>query len=718
MKRILLSFLLIYVTAGAFSQVSSPDCITATPICGGTANSYPSTSGAGNADFGPNFGCLGTQPNPAWFYFKIDNPGNLIINISQLDGAGTGLDVDFICWGPFTTPSSGCSSGLTGSAVDCSYSTSFMETVNVPGAISGDYYILMITNFSNIPATVTFSFDAASTATVTCSDVCVTNAFYNAPLCVNGTLQLLSTYHFGLGNYNWTGPSGFSSTLQNPTISTVDGTNSGYYYLNYIKDTTCNYTDSVYVDIDTCGTLTGSVFADVNSDCLLDTADNLLENVPMKLTQGGVFVAWAWTDPFGYYYFDVPVGSYDLEVNPSPTHPIVCPSSMMHAVTVSSSAIATENFAIDCNAFDLHAVGFSVSGLAFFPGQTNTLHPAHNSIGPNCNPIPGQVIIVIDPLISYVGPTVGFTPPDMVIPAATGDTLKWNVADMTNSPYFSYSNFPFEYITDISATIGDTVHVTMILTPQTGDSNPLNNVCSRDFVVGNSYDPNHKDVIPAGIGSQGFIPVNTPELSYTVNFQNTGTAPAINVYLMDTLDTQVDITSLRIIGSSHPMTTTLLAGNVLKFNFANIMLADSTSNEPESHGFVKYSIAPLAGLLPGDQITNTAYIYFDFNSPIVTNTALNTIEFPVSVDENSGFQLNIYPNPANSIVTVSFEDKASRSLKMKIVNMAGQIVYEEENNQFTGSYNKSLDLKNNPAGVYILQIQTDNQTVHKKIIRN
>jgi hypothetical protein len=279
-------------------------------------------------------------------------------------------------------------------------------------------------------------------------------------------------------------------------------------------------------------------------------------------------------------------------------------------------------------------------------------------------------------------------------------------------------DYAINYSTSSSATIGDTVDITLIALPITGDANPTNNTFYGHFVVGNSYDPNNKTVTPEGVGANGFIPATTPKLDYTVNFQNTGTAPAINIYILDTLDTDVDITTLEIISSSHPMTVLLLPGNVLKFNFSNIFLADSLSNEAESHGYVRYTISPVSGLNPGDQITNTAYIYFDFNSPIVTNTTLNTIEFLTGVAENNDYQLGVFPNPTNSLVNIVFEDKLSSELNLRIMNVAGQLVYSEEAINFNGKYSKIVNLNTLQQGIYLLEIRTDKQIVHKKIIKN
>lgn len=720
MKKALLFLFIVCGIQNSYSQSSSPYCYNSTPFCSNTSNTFPSVTGGIMAEIGPYYGCLASQPNPSWFYFKVDMPGDIILNITQTSTSSTGTDVDFICWGPFTSSSAPCFGQLADSTIkDCSYSTAFNETANINSTLAGEYYILMVTNFSNVPGTVTFAFDSTSTGTVSCSETCTTVPYYNMPVCVNGTLELTATSHFGVGSYNWTGPNSFSSSLQNPTISAVTVLDEGWYTVNYTRDSTCNVTDSVWVNIDTCGTLTGNVFADMNSNCLIDTIENPVPMAQLKLSSGGTFVDYAWTDPYGYYYFDVLPGTYTIEMMPTAALPITCSSSMAHLTTVSAATISTENFAVDCNAFDLASTWIGVSGLAFFPGVTHYLYPVTGSIGPDCSglPLPGEIVMVLDPLISFVAP-MGTAPAPTVIPAATGDTLRWIVADVSTVPYWGYSDYGITYTTSTSATIGDTVDIEVTILPISGDVDPSNNTFVGHFVVGNSYDPNNKEVSPKGTGTSGFIPANTPKLDYTVNFQNTGTAPAINIYILDTLDVDVDITTLEIVSSSHPMTVLLLPGNVLKFNFSNIFLADSLSNEPASHGFVKYSIAPVSGLNPGDQITNTAYIYFDFNPPIVTNTAINTIEFLTGIAENNDYQLGVFPNPTTNSVNIVFEDKQSTELSFNIMNVSEQVVYSEGSTNFNGKYSKVINMNTLPQGIYLLEIITDKEIAHKKIIKN
>jgi uncharacterized repeat protein (TIGR01451 family) len=655
---------------------------------------------------------LGTQPNPAWFTFKIASPGNVVLNMTN----SANVDIDFIVWGPFSSLTNACNAINFASAVDCSYSASANETATIPAGQVGEYYLLMITNYSNQPTNITFSV-TGGVGTIACDEVCVTHGFYNAPLCVGGSLQLLATDHLGVGTYSWTGPNGFTSAQQNPMINGVGLNESGMYYINYMQDTSCFHNDSVFVFIDTCGALSGRVYADLNSNCMYDSTENYIANAQIKLTQNGNFIAWAWTDPYGFYYFDVPIGTYTIEVLPATGYSITCSGSMAHNATVTTS-LTTEDFAVSCGAIDLAATGISIS-QGFFPGQVIPVFPHVGNSASICSPVPvsGSLTVVLDSLINYNGTYGGYAAPDSIIVAATGDTLIWNVADIYSVGNFGYGDYPFEVITNTGATIGDTVCITVIISFVSNEADSANNTYSFCFAVGNSYDPNSKEVSPRGLGAAGFIPATTERLEYVINFQNMGTAAAHNIYILDTLDTDVDVSTLEIISASHAQTTTLLPGNVLKFNFANIMLPDTAHDEPNSHGYVKYSIALNSGLTPGTPIENTAYIYFDYNPPVITNTAVNTIEFPASIKEYLNASLSVFPNPANNTINIKFEQKKSEIVHVKLINVTGQVMYEETSATRSGRYYKHLDITGLAKGIYLLQVTTDNGTVQQKVIK-
>lgn len=143
------------------------NCASASPFCTATgAATFPASQNT-TAPSGPNYGCLFSQPNPAWFYLQIATSGTLTLNMSN----SANVDIDYIIWGPFPSSSAACSSGLTGPAVDCSYSIGSNETGVIPSAVIGEVYVLMVTNYSNQPTTISVS-QTSGNGSTNCSIVC------------------------------------------------------------------------------------------------------------------------------------------------------------------------------------------------------------------------------------------------------------------------------------------------------------------------------------------------------------------------------------------------------------------------------------------------------------------------------------------------------------------------------------------------------------------
>ncbi|MCC6182778.1 MAG: hypothetical protein IT237_13205, partial [Bacteroidia bacterium] len=154
MKKNLLSIfvVLFFVNSIMFSQGNI--CEQATPFCTavGSPFVYPNVSNGSTAQAGPYYDCLLQTPNPSWFFVKTSSAGVMTFSLSQTvnaDGTGGGIDVDFICWGPFSSPNN-CGNLSALMVEDCSFSAASTETmtINSPGA--GAYYIILITNYSGI----------------------------------------------------------------------------------------------------------------------------------------------------------------------------------------------------------------------------------------------------------------------------------------------------------------------------------------------------------------------------------------------------------------------------------------------------------------------------------------------------------------------------------------------------------------------------------------
>ena len=239
----------------SLSQVYFSQCNGASPFCTGTNYSFPNTTNV--QDLGA-VGCLGSTPNPVWYFMEIDQNGPMTFNISQSTAGGTGIDVDFALWGPFTSLAAGCGGSTFpgGSTVDCSYSTAAVETATIPNAQIGQFYILLLTNFSNTAGTISFS-QTGGSGSADCSFICGVTGFTAIPSACNP-----ATNTYGLtGTLSITNPPG-SGTL------TITNSCGGSQVFNAPFGNSINYSlPGLPANGSTC-TVTASFSANANCNTL------------------------------------------------------------------------------------------------------------------------------------------------------------------------------------------------------------------------------------------------------------------------------------------------------------------------------------------------------------------------------------------------------------------------------------------------------------------
>jgi uncharacterized repeat protein (TIGR01451 family) len=198
---------------------------------------------------------------------------------------------------------------------------------------------------------------------------------------------------------------------------------------------------------------------------------------------------------------------------------------------------------------------------------------------------------------------------------------------------FRFWNYPVPLLAHQSGYIKFTVNLTppcttpfvafAEITPIAGDVRLNDNISTLIQNITCSHDPNDMQVDPQGCGPQGYIPAGQP-LTYLVRFQNTGNGPASLVVISNLLSANLDVSTLQVLGSSHP-NVLQVQGNQLVWTFPNINLPAQSTDDLGSQGYVKYRVSPLAADPAGAVITNNAAIYFDLNAPVLTVTTTNTI---------------------------------------------------------------------------------------------
>jgi uncharacterized repeat protein (TIGR01451 family) len=225
-----------------------------------------------------------------------------------------------------------------------------------------------------------------------------------------------------------------------------------------------------------------------------------------------------------------------------------------------------------------------------------------------------------------------------------------------------------------------------------------NNTQAFNNTVTGSYDPNDKTVrTSSGLSDTQYFPTDDQWVDYTIRFQNTGTDTAFQVAVVDTIDVDLDLSTLEILVASHAFTPSFDADRVLRFSFDDIMLPDSSVNEAASHGLISFRLRPIAGIAAGTEIHNAADLYFDFNPPVHTNDADLMVETGTSVQAQAKEAVRVFPNPVRDLLHIESAAEVSR---LEIFSVDGRSVLT------ASTVVNTLNVSELTRGVYVLLIRT------------
>ena len=446
--------------------------------------------------------------------------------------------------------------------------------------------------------------------------------------------------------------------------------------------------------------ISGHLFVDFNSNGIKDTADFFVKNEKVTIAPlpGLVF-----TDTSGYYETFVDTGNFT--VTSLYSHPYYYPSPASHIITnnLLNQVYDSLDFALQPT-YNITDVSVDVTDMSIpriYKPQYFRITYTNNGT----DTVNGTVSLVLDQQLNF---SISVPPTSTI----NGNTLTWN--------YFNLNPFETRIINaeanfNILTPLGSIAQVSTSITPFITDTIKTNNSDSLLLTVLSALDPNFKEVSPSANISPDFVQ-NQNELTYTIHFQNTGNDTAFNISVADTISANLNLNSIRIISSSH---TCQLNSNSnskrAEFIFNNILLPDSNINEPLSHGFVKYAIKPLNSLIVGDSINNTAYIYFDFNAAVITNTCVTKVSEPLSIRgvKTNIETINIYPNPGTGLYHINFSSNTNSLKTVEVFSLLGDkiISFATKNNSVV------IDLSKQPQGIYMLRVNDAENTFTGKLIR-
>jgi uncharacterized repeat protein (TIGR01451 family) len=369
--------------------------------------------------------------------------------------------------------------------------------------------------------------------------------------------------------------------------------------------------------------ITGTTFFDADNNAVCDATEIVSTNGHVVTTGANYsFTSYLFQENYATYSLD---SNVTTQLQGIPSYFTVTPVSQ-NIIYTNTGNTNVVDYCITTNATinDLQVESYAVT--ASKPGFDTRIRIKYKNIGSTL--LSGTVVLNYNDMQEAFnnadGVSSGISVP--FSPAVTPNTLTWNYSNIAPfetryiDAYFTI-NTPIEII-NTPVVGGDIMTYTTAITPVTGDATSTNNLHVFNDLVVNAYDPNDVTCFEGDKISLAQVP---DYLTYRIRFQNTGSAAATNILVSNDIDFDLDLSTLQLIASSHPHTTTVTNDTEIKFTFLNINLPDSTSDEPGSNGWVLYKMKPNNTSVLGDVFENTASIYFDYNAPIITNTATTTV---------------------------------------------------------------------------------------------
>lgn len=501
------------------------------------------------------------------------------------------------------------------------------------------------------------------------------------------------------GTYNiyYCSPSGYSFTI--PMGSPNNGNNCAVYQNIYIHGggTHCGFDFGLQ---NQSTTICGTVYFDANNNHHYDTTETGIGNVVVLITGGGATYT-GYTDQDGNYCVLVPAGTYTITVQSNIYSGVITPTVISVAATSTGTTYNHNDFGVytqpgSCNL--MISITPHTTVTAGFPAWYDI---QVCNIGGNITS--GTVNMFYDSHLTFSSAS-----PIQTSQNSSTHTVTWAINNMLpgDCEYY-WVDFDASPNTPIGQFIFTLANV---LTTGCNDIDMSNNVDTIHQDATASWDPNNKLAYvtnhEADPNYQEVSSLNSNQrIEYVINFQNTGNSPAVNVVVLDLLSNDIDASSFELLGASHSMTATR-SGADINFKFNSIMLADATTDEANSHGWVKFAVNAINGLVPGHVISDDAAIYFDYNAAVITNDAAVTLIDVTGIDEAiATATIVVAPNPMSQTALFKLSDTKATGFKLRVTDMTGRLVREEVAN----SNSMIFDRSNLTSGVYTYQVIQSNK---------
>lgn len=514
-----------------------------------------------------------------------------------------------------------------------------------------------------------------------------------------------------IGSINWVS-FGVPKTWQNMTSFAVFGNylygaqnNGGLYWPDlspFSRIPLDQILDPLNALSNQAGIVSGKLYFDTTPNCIQDANEPSLAGHIVRMQPGNYFTA---TNPDGTYGIALPPGAYQIALDTPKYHLPACHNFSANVVAGQTTGNKNAGFRSKGPAKDLQVV---LTGTRLRPGMISVFFVQVNNIGTQNVPAgtPLRFTYQEGPL------NFGSSSPDYT--AYSPGEVAFLLPEI--APYQSYKIKVVLMLEPNPGLTGQTFFFGAEIVDNFSDANTADNTYTLPLTVTNSFDPNDKTAFgPTPRGDQ--VTLKDAELRYLIRFQNTGTDTAFRVVIRDTLQSRFDASSIRTLAASHPYRFSLRRNNIAEWHFDPIALPDSTTSEPNSHGFVLFSLHASKKIRVGDELKNQASIFFDFNDPVLTNTTRtkvvrNLIYRNADLAVQQDRTVQVFPNPVIDRANFLVDSPATGGFLLEIRDMTGRLIQRHyfSENRF------SVSCEGMPAGPYSWAVYDESGVIGNGIV--
>jgi PKD repeat protein len=636
------------------SPLSNISATSNTPVCvGNDINlSVTAIAGATYSWTGPN-SFTSTVQSPTRSNATTNMAGTYTVTVTANGCSSTVSTAVVVNTNPSVTASS--------NSPICEGNTMNLNATNVAGATYSWTGPNGFTSATQNPTLTGVTVAASGTYTVTASaNGCVGTsqvnmtvnpgptslASSNSPICEGEVVQLSTPLVAG-ASYSWTGPNGFSSVQQQPSIGSSTTAMSGSYSVT-VSLSGCSTTSTVPVVVNEIPSL------QVMSNSPLCAGETL--SLSVSSSAGGVI---QWVGPNGF-----------VSTNQQPTiTQAQAVNDGWYTVTVDNGCAMTENVYVQVH--DLPQVMIT-------------------SNSPLCtgNSLEMETPLLVGATYSWVGPN-GFSAQTAEVSVSTielDDAGVYTVVVEDANGCVASEN------TLVEVELGAPAHA-MSNSP----------ICEGEALTLNT--PLVTDATYSWSGPNGFVSTDHNPILFTTTLASAGTYTVAVSTPNCTTSSSISTTEVDVYATPVAPVITHSGGVLIS--------SASTGNQWYLNGV----------LLPGANSQVYTPTVAGVYSVVVTINGCSggksndfILEF-AGIHENEGFIFDVFPNPTNGAFTLIMDIYQSGQYVIEIQNTIGQLIYMEElGNMSAQQWTKSYAFSDINRGVYFIRVRVGDEVLLKKLI--